>query len=111
MINNLAAEFQSIRKAAGLTQAQLAEQSGLNRMTVQRLESGALDPRVSTLLEMARAMGMDLMLVPQSLRQEVQGFIQSGGRVLGQPVGVDAPASVVDWLSSGISGSAKKAGS
>jgi|SRR5690606_2606239 len=111
MIINLAAEFQAIRKASGLTQAQLAEQAGLNRMTVQRMESGALDPRVSTLLEMARVMGMDLMLVPQSLRQEVHGFIQSGGRVLGQAAGVDAPASVVDWLASDSRGAGKKAGS
>ncbi|NYT59616.1 helix-turn-helix transcriptional regulator [Alcaligenaceae bacterium] len=100
MIISLAANLEAIRKASGLTQSQLAERAGLNRMTVQRLESGALDPRMSTLMEMARAMGMELMLVPQSLRQEVHGFIQSGGKLLGQPTGVDAPASVVDMLTS-----------
>src|SRR3546814_11525452 len=98
MIISLVSELEALRKAAGLTQGQLADRAGLNRMTVQRLESGSLDPRVSTLLEMARAMGMELMLVPQSLRQEVHGFIQSGGRVLGQPTGAAAPKSVVDLL-------------
>src|SRR5690606_26543652 len=98
MINSLAAELETVRKASGLTQGQLAHQAGLNRMTVQRLESGSLDPRLSTVLEMARAMGMELVLVPQSLHQEVHGFIQSGGRLLGQPTGADAPASVVDLL-------------
>ncbi|NYT86808.1 helix-turn-helix domain-containing protein [Pollutimonas harenae] len=108
MINNLATELETIRKASGLTQGELAERAGLNRMTVQRMESGVLDPRISTVLEMARAMGMDLMLVPQSLRQEVHGFIQSGGRILGQPAGADAPASVVELLSSEANGSGKK---
>jgi len=100
MINSIAAELETVRKASGLTQEQLAVKAGLNRMTVQRLESGTLDPRLSTVLEMARAMGMELLLVPQSLRHEVYGFIRSGGRALAQPAGADAPASVVDVLAS-----------
>lgn len=108
MIISLATDLEALRKAAGLTQGQLADRAGLNRMTVQRLESGALDPRVSTLMEMSRALGMELMLVPQSLRQEVHGFIQSGGKVLGQPSGADAPASVVDMLASFNAASGQK---
>ncbi len=96
---SLVADLVALRKASELTQGQLAERAGLNRMTVQRLETGTLDPRVSTLMEIARVMGMELMLVPQSLRHEVHGFIQSGGKLLGQPSGADAPASVVDILS------------
>lgn len=107
MINSIAAELETVRKASGLTQEQLAVKAGLNRMTVQRLESGALDPRLSTVLEMARAMGMELLLVPQSLRHEVHGFIRSGGRTLAQPAGADAPASVVDILASQQGGKRK----
>ena len=36
-------------------------------------------------------MGMELMLVPRALRPEVEGFLRSGGRVLGQPAGAGAP--------------------
>lgn len=86
------------RKAAGLTQAELAERSGLSRMTVQRQESGQLDPRLSTLHEMARTLGLELIAVPASLTAELQAFIQSGGRFLAQPAGADAPPSVVDQL-------------
>ncbi|MGB6103257.1 MAG: helix-turn-helix transcriptional regulator [Pusillimonas sp.] len=111
MINSLASELETVRKASGLTQGQLAARAGLNRMTVQRLESGALDPRLSTVLEMARAMGMELLLVPQSLRREVHGFIRSGGRTLAQPAGADAPASVVELLTAPNARSAKKPGS
>lgn len=81
-----------------MTQADLAEKAGLSRMAVQKVESGATDPRISTLQVMARAMGMELMLVPTAIRRDLEQFVQSGGRVLGQPPGVGAPASVVDDL-------------
>lgn len=88
----------SARKSAGLTQAELAARAGLSRMTVQRIEAGDIDPRLSTLLEMARVLGMELMMVPGELRPDVEGFLRSGGRVIGQPPGAGAPQSVVDIL-------------
>jgi transcriptional regulator with XRE-family HTH domain len=90
-------DLERARKAAKLTQAELAERAGMNRMTVGRIEAG-LDPRLSTLQELARAMGLELMLVPTALRAEIEGFVRSGGRVLAQPPGVGAPRSVVDLL-------------
>lgn len=101
MSNDLITSLTLARKAAQLTQAQLAERAGLSRMTVQRLEGGDLDPRYSTLAEMARVLGMDLIAVPSSLRPSLQAFVQAGGKFLGQPEGVDAPPSVVDSLSRG----------
>ena len=88
----------ALRHHPGCTQAQLAESAGLSRMTVQRTEGGDLDPRYSTLAEMARVLGMDIIAVPSSLRPSLEAFIQSGGKFLGQPEGVDAPPSVVDGL-------------
>ena len=66
-------------------------------MTVGRVASG-LDPRLSTVVEVARAMGLELMLVPTALRPEIEGFVRAGGRLVAQPAGVGAPKSVVDLL-------------
>lgn len=66
-------------------------------MTVSRIESG-YDPKLSTVYELARALGMELMLVPQGLRTELESFVQSGGRMLAQPPGSGAPKSVVQLL-------------
>ena len=99
MHNDLITTLAAARKAHQMTQAQLAESAGLPRMTVQRTEGGDLDPRYSTLAEMARVLGMDIIAVPSSLRPSLQAFIQSGGKFLGQPKGVDAPPSVIDSLS------------
>ena len=67
-------------------------------MTVQRTETGKIAPRLSTVLVLARALGMDLMLVPKSLRPDLENFVRSGGRFLGQPSGIAAPPSLVDKL-------------
>ena len=99
MPHDLISTLTAARKAHQITQAELAQRAGLSRMTVQRTEGGDLDPRYSTLAEMARVLGMDIIAVPSSLRPSLEAFIQSGGKFLGQPQGVDAPPSVVDSLS------------
>ena len=90
-------ELEAMRQARGWTQEELAAKACVSRMTVSRVESG-FDPRLSTVWDLTRALGLELVLVPRELTREVQGFIQSGGRIVGQPPGVDAPKSIVDLL-------------
>jgi transcriptional regulator with XRE-family HTH domain len=94
MQHDLISSLADARKARRMTQADLAAQAGLSRMAVQRTETGDVDPRFSTLAEMARVLDMELI----ALRPALQAFIQSGGRFLAQPPGADAPPSVVDSL-------------
>ncbi len=96
-MTSIVQDVENARKTASLTQEELAQRAGVSRMTVSRIEAG-MDPRLSTLQELARAMGMELMLVPRALRAEVESFLRSGGRVLGQPAGAGAPKSLVDLL-------------
>ena len=97
-MSTLIQELATARRAAHFSQAELAQHGALSRMTVQRTEAGAIDPRLSTLVTMARSLGMDLMLVPTALRPALENFVRAGGKFLGQPVGVDAPPSIVDDL-------------
>jgi len=83
------------RKTQGLTQDELAKRAGTSRITVGRVEAG-FDPKLSTVYEMARALGLELTLVPKALAGEVQAFLRSGGRSLAQPQGASAPPSVVE---------------
>lgn len=98
MTHPLITTLAEVRKARRITQADLAAQAGLSRMAVQRTETGDVDPRFSTLAEMARVLGMELIAVPAELSPALQAFIQSGGKFLGQPSGADAPPSVVESL-------------
>ncbi len=46
------------RKAAGLTQADLAERVGLNRATISKYESGDIDLSIKTVCDIAAALGV-----------------------------------------------------
>ena len=94
----LVEELEAARKAADMSQEQLATRSGLSRMTVQRTEAGQIDPRLSSIAAIAKTLGMDVMLVPTALRPELESFVRSGGRFLGQPAGSGAPLSIVQTL-------------
>ena len=90
--------LRAARRARKLSQAEVADAAGLSRMTVQKLEAGSVDARISTLVELVRALGLELTLVPRELAPAVETFVRSGGRVVGQPSGVGAPPSIVDAL-------------
>lgn len=97
-MSKIAEELVNARIAAGLSQDALAVRAGVSRMTLQRTESGKNDPRLSTLLVLARSLGMDVMMVPKDLRPDLENFVQAGGRFLGQSSGIGAPPSLVDEL-------------
>ena len=54
--------LRSARRKRGLTQRQLAELSGVPQPTVARIESGAVSPRMGTLLHLLAATGHELWL-------------------------------------------------
>ena len=67
-------------------------------MTVQRAEAGQIDPRLWSATTVAKTLNVELMLVPTALRHELESFVRSGGRFLGQPPGAGAPLSIVQIL-------------
>lgn len=60
----LAQRVQTLRSTRGLTQEEM-ETFGLHWKTVQKVEYGITDPKVSTLIKLANAFGMT---VPELLR-------------------------------------------
>jgi transcriptional regulator with XRE-family HTH domain len=53
-----AQNVRAARERAGLTQEQVADASGIHSTEVSRIERGLRDPRISTVLRLARAMGV-----------------------------------------------------
>ena len=47
---------------------------------------------------MARVLGLGLMPVPTALRPTLEDFVRAGGRLLGQPAGIEAPPSIAQSL-------------
>lgn len=54
--------LKSARTRAGLTQRSLAARAGVPQSTVGRIETGAIEPRIDTLLKLLHASGHDLEL-------------------------------------------------
>ncbi|MBB5547467.1 transcriptional regulator [Paraburkholderia fungorum] len=98
MLSSIMHTIDAARKSMKLRQEDLAARTGFSVPTVQRALSGVIDPRLSTVEEIARGVGMDLVLVPTELRPALENFIRSGGRYLAQPPGTDAPPSVIDLM-------------
>ncbi len=62
---DMIALLRAARLAQGLTQRELGERIGSPQSYVARLEAGGTDPRMSSLVEVARALDLDLKLVPR----------------------------------------------
>jgi HTH-type transcriptional regulator/antitoxin HipB len=62
-IRDISATLARQRKKQHLSQVSLAKRMGIPQSQVSRAESGA-DMRVSTLRDIARALGLDVVLVP-----------------------------------------------
>jgi transcriptional regulator with XRE-family HTH domain len=53
-----AANVRAARRASGLTQEDIAGRSGIHPTEVSRIERGLRDPRISTVLRLAAALGV-----------------------------------------------------
>lgn len=56
MVNSI----KEARRARGWSQAELAKRAGISQQAVQRYESGEREPRVSSVIAMASALGVTL---------------------------------------------------
>lgn len=62
------------RLASGLTQEQVAELAGISRPRYRDIETGVAAARASTLINIARALGLEMMLIPKAMVPAVQAL-------------------------------------
>lgn len=65
------------REAKGMSQKTLAAKVGVNAAHISRIETGRLNPTLATLTEIARALEMEIMLVPRKFIPAVKGLTRS----------------------------------
>jgi HTH-type transcriptional regulator/antitoxin HipB len=63
------------RSDHGLTQAELGAQAGLPQSHLSNIERGKINIRVSSLLELARLLDFEVMLVPRKLVPAVRHLV------------------------------------
>ena len=57
--------LRAIREAKGIRQSELARTIGMDPGHLSRIESGQSNPNIATLTEIARALDLEIMLVPR----------------------------------------------
>ena len=65
------------RLAKGWSQRDLSGRAHMTQAQISRIENGEVDLQVSTLLELARSLDLDLQLVPRSALKAVEAAVRS----------------------------------
>ena len=69
------------RNQRRLTLEMLSTKVSMSPQHLSEIESGKRDPRLSSIERMAEAMGLTVLLVPETMAPEVRRYIDTRGRV------------------------------
>jgi transcriptional regulator with XRE-family HTH domain len=74
-------QLRAERQRKNLSQVELAQRLGVPQSQINRIEHGGSDIRLSTLLEMAHALGFEPVLIPKTLLPAVRHLLgkEQGG--------------------------------
>jgi len=73
-VKQLTQALKDARLAAGDSQKEVADRAGLGQNRLTLIETGEVDLRASTLIQLARALDLELVLVPRRLLPAVQSL-------------------------------------
>lgn len=73
----LTQEIRHARERLAISQRALSERTGQTQSHISQIESGKMEPGLSGFIDMARALGLEVMLVPKKLVPGVQGLVKS----------------------------------
>lgn len=65
------------RETVGFSQRDLSARSGLTQSHISQIERGTLEPGLSSLIDLARALDLELVLVPKKLLPAVNGILRT----------------------------------
>lgn len=71
---SIIAALKAARVARGFSQRELSARAGVPQSHISKIENGGADIRMSSLIELARALELDLLLVPRRLIPAVKGL-------------------------------------
>ena len=72
----LALQIKQARENAALSQRDLSARSGVTQSHISQIESGKLSPGIGTMVDIGRALDMELVLVPKRLMPAVTSLIE-----------------------------------
>ncbi|MCE2494491.1 MAG: helix-turn-helix transcriptional regulator [Alphaproteobacteria bacterium] len=73
---HVARTLRNAREARGLSQRALGARAGIPQSHISKIENGTVDLRVSSLVELARVLDLDLVLVPRKAVSAVHAIVR-----------------------------------
>ncbi|PZR58898.1 MAG: XRE family transcriptional regulator [Candidatus Meridianibacter frigidus] len=67
--------LRATRRKSRISQAELAKKAGTSQSYVVKIEQNAVDPRLSTLSRLFDILNYEIVAIPKSLMETVQGLI------------------------------------
>ncbi len=77
---HIASTLKAARESKGLSQRELSAKSGVPQGHISKIENGAVDLRVSSLVALARFLDLELTLVPRKSVSAVKSIVRSSAR-------------------------------
>ncbi len=74
---HIATALKTAREAKGMSQRALSQKAGVPQGHISKIETGAVDLRLSSLIELARVLDLDLALVPRKSVPAVNSIVRS----------------------------------
>jgi predicted transcriptional regulator len=76
--DHIVADLKAARDEQKLSQRALGAKAGVPQSHISRIESGSVDVQLSSLIELARNLDREVMLIPRRLVPAVQAILRSG---------------------------------
>lgn len=76
-IEHIARALREAREAKGLSQRELGRKAGVPQGHISRIENGAVDLRLSSLVALARTLDLELALVPRKAVPAIKSLARS----------------------------------
>jgi len=81
-LEHIAQTLKAAREDKGFSQRELGGQAGVPQSHISKIERGAVDLRLSSLIALSRVLGLELTLVPSKALPAVNSVVQSSERMI-----------------------------
>lgn len=72
---HIARSLKDARERKGLSQRTISDRAGIPQGHISKIEAGAVDLRLSSLIELARALDLELVLIPRGTVPAVNAIV------------------------------------
>lgn len=90
-IERIAQTLKAARQSKGLSQRALSQASGVPQSHISNIERGAVDLRISSLIQLARLLDLEVTLVPRKAVPAVDSIVRSTARRLSPSASIEEP--------------------